>query len=59
LKRALLIALALLFFGALSISAVEGGPEVASIGESMWWSFATVMNENNPRSSVLIRVPFS
>lgn len=43
LKRSLLIAVALLFFGALSISAVEGGPEVADMGESMWWSFATVV----------------
>ena len=43
LKRSLLIALALLFFGALSISAVERGPEVAGMGESMWWSFATVV----------------
>jgi hypothetical protein len=45
LKRALLIATALLFFGALSISASEG-PQAGSLidlGESMWWSFTTVV----------------
>ncbi|HEX6385305.1 MAG TPA: ion transporter, partial [Anaerolineae bacterium] len=43
LKRSLVIALALLFFGALSINAVEQGQAVAGVGESMWWSFATVV----------------
>ena len=45
LKRSVLIALALLIFGALAISALEG-PEQQSmqdLGESLWWSFSTVV----------------
>ncbi len=45
LKRALLIAAALLFFGALSISVSEGPQEqsLLGLGESLWWSFTTVV----------------
>jgi voltage-gated potassium channel len=45
LKRSVLIALALLLFGALAISAIEGGQEqsLQDLGESLWWSFATVV----------------
>jgi hypothetical protein len=45
LKRALFIAVALLFFGALSISASEGRQETSllALGESLWWSFTTVV----------------
>jgi voltage-gated potassium channel len=45
LKRALIIAAALLFFGALSISASEGAQErsLLDLGESLWWSFTTVV----------------
>jgi hypothetical protein len=45
LKRALLIAAALLFFGALSIGASEGPQEqsLLELGESLWWSFTTVV----------------
>lgn len=45
LKRSVVIALALLVFGALAISALEG-PQEQSIGdlsESLWWSFSTVV----------------
>ena len=45
LKRSVLIALALLVFGALAISALEGGTEqsMQDLGESLWWSFSTVV----------------
>lgn len=45
LKRALLVAAALLFFGALSIGAFEGGEDqsLLELGESLWWSFTTVV----------------
>jgi hypothetical protein len=45
LKRSVLIALALLVFGALAISAVEGSQEqsIQDLGESLWWSFSTVV----------------
>lgn len=45
LKRAILIALALLFFGAISISAFEGQQEASlrQLGESVWWSFTTMV----------------
>jgi hypothetical protein len=45
LKRSVLIALALLIFGALAISAVEGSQEqsLQDLGESLWWSFSTVV----------------
>ncbi len=45
LKRAVLTAVALLFFGALTIGALEGGQggTLLDLGESMWWSFATVV----------------
>jgi voltage-gated potassium channel len=45
LKRSVLIALALLIFGALAISAIEGSQEqsIQDLGESLWWSFATVV----------------
>jgi voltage-gated potassium channel len=45
LKRSVLIALALLVFGALAISALEGGEEASlkDLGESLWWSFSTVV----------------
>jgi hypothetical protein len=45
LKRSVLIALALLIFGALAISAVEGSQEqsIQDLGESLWWSFSTVV----------------
>ncbi|HSR34336.1 MAG TPA: ion transporter [Anaerolineae bacterium] len=45
LKRSVLIALALLVFGALAISALEGQREqnIQDLGESLWWSFATVV----------------
>jgi voltage-gated potassium channel len=45
LKRSVLIAVALLVFGALAISAVEGSREqsIADLGESLWWSFSTVV----------------
>ena len=45
LKRAVVIALALLVFGAFSISSLEGGYEnsLLSLKESLWWSFTTVV----------------
>ena len=45
LKRSVLIALALLVFGALAISALEGRQEqpIGDLGESLWWSFSTVV----------------
>jgi hypothetical protein len=45
LKRALFIAAALLFFGALSINASEGSQaaSIMTLGESLWWSFTTVV----------------
>lgn len=45
LKRSVLIALALLVFGALAISALEGAQaqSVQDLGESLWWSFSTVV----------------
>jgi voltage-gated potassium channel len=43
LKRSVFIALALLVFGALSIAALEGTPQVESFGDSLWWSFATIV----------------
>ncbi len=45
LKRSVLIALALLVFGALAISALEGQEEqsIRNLGESLWWSFSTVV----------------
>jgi voltage-gated potassium channel len=45
LKRSVMIALVLLVFGALSISALEGLQEASlrTMGESLWWSFTTVV----------------
>lgn len=45
LKRSVLIAMVLLIFGALSISALEGVEErsLQETGESLWWSFTTVV----------------
>lgn len=45
LKRSVLIALVLLVFGAFSISALEGVQEssLQEVGESLWWSFTTVV----------------
>jgi len=45
LKRSVLIAVVLLIFGALSISALEGVEErsLQEMGESLWWSFTTVV----------------
>lgn len=45
LKRSVMIALILLVFGALSISALEGVQErsLQEMGESLWWSFTTVV----------------
>jgi len=45
LKRSVMIALILLVFGALSISALEGVEErsLQEMGESLWWSFTTVV----------------
>jgi voltage-gated potassium channel len=45
LKRSMLIAVVLLIFGALSISALEGVEEksLQEMGESLWWSFTTVV----------------
>lgn len=45
LKRSMLVALALLIFGALSIGAIEGPREASlqSLPESVWWSFTTVV----------------
>jgi voltage-gated potassium channel len=45
LKRALVIAFALLFFGALSIRLLEAAYDdsLLSIQESLWWSFTTVV----------------
>jgi len=45
LKRSVLIAVVLLIFGALSISALEGVEErsLQKMGESLWWSFTTVV----------------
>jgi branched-subunit amino acid ABC-type transport system permease component len=43
LKKSLLIALALLIFGALSISTLESGSAVTELSEGLWWSFATVV----------------
>ncbi|MDX1663131.1 MAG: ion transporter [Candidatus Promineifilaceae bacterium] len=45
LKRSMLIAFALLIFGALSISSLEGVYETSllSLRESLWWSFTTVV----------------
>jgi voltage-gated potassium channel len=44
-KRSVLIAFVLLVFGALSISALEGVEEksLQQMGESLWWSFTTVV----------------
>lgn len=45
LKRSVLIAATLLVFGAMSISALEGQNEqsIRNLGESLWWSFSTVV----------------
>lgn len=45
LKRAVATAVALLIFGALTIGAVEGSHDssLLSLGESLWWSFTTVI----------------
>jgi|GEM_PF-1008623 len=45
LKRSVLIAITLLFFGALTIRALEGPREVTLLAfdESLWWSFTTVV----------------
>lgn len=45
LKRSLIIAAALLAFGALTITALEGSREqsLQSLNESFWWSFTTVV----------------
>lgn len=43
LKRALIIAIALLFVGAFTINTVENVSSLGTIGESLWWSFATVV----------------
>ena len=45
LKRSIAIALALLIFGAISIGILEGGYEASlrGLGESLWWSFTTVV----------------
>lgn len=45
LKRSVLIAVTLLFFGALTIRALEGSREVTllALDESLWWSFTTVV----------------
>jgi voltage-gated potassium channel len=45
LKRSVLIALALLVFGAMAISTLEGQqePSIQDLGDSLWWSFATVV----------------
>lgn len=45
LKRSILIATALLFFGALSIRSLEGAQEqsLRMMSESLWWSFTTVV----------------
>ena len=45
LKRSVLIAITLLFFGALSIRALEGAREASllALDESLWWSFTTVV----------------
>jgi voltage-gated potassium channel len=43
LKRSVIIALALLIFGALSIAALESDPHITSFNDSLWWSFATVV----------------
>lgn len=43
LKRALLLAIVLLVIGAFSISAAEPVDAVSGLGESLWWSFATVV----------------
>ena len=45
LKRSVLIAVVLLIFGALSISALEGVEErsLQEMSESLWWSFTTVV----------------
>ncbi len=45
LKRSIVIALALLVFGAISIGLLEGGYEASlrGLGESLWWSFTTVV----------------
>ena len=58
LKRAVLIALALLLFGALAISALEGKEDqsIGSLGDSLWWSFSTIVTGGfadlyNPSSS--------
>ena len=63
LKRSVLIALVLLIFGALSISALEGVEErsLQKMGESLWWSFTTVVtggfadlhNPNTPTGRVI------
>lgn len=43
LKRALVIALVLLFIGALTIDGFEQSTEIQGIAESLWWSFVTVV----------------
>jgi len=45
LKRSVITAALLLFFGALSIQAIEGVQEVSlqDIDESLWWSFTTMV----------------
>ena len=45
LKRSLMVTLALLIVGAISISAFEGGNDSAmqSLSQGLWWSFATVV----------------
>jgi len=59
LKRSIAIALALLVFGAISIGLLEGGYEASlrGLGESMWWSFTTVVTGGfadlyNPNTAV-------
>lgn len=44
-KRSLLVAVGLLFFGAMSITFLEGGQEASlqEIQHSLWWSFTTVV----------------
>jgi voltage-gated potassium channel len=45
LKRSVIIAIALLLFGALAIGGLEGSEEqsLRNFGESLWWSFSTVV----------------
>jgi voltage-gated potassium channel len=63
LKRSVVIAMVLLIFGALSISALEGVQErsLQELGESLWWSFTTVVtggfadlhNPNTPTGRIV------